>query len=76
MNYSSQMITFSVAVGRNGKLFMMAVYVGVTDCVKSKRSSRCGIDTDKLKKRWFDHEFIIVFTILMMVSCAAISLFS
>ena len=48
MNYSSQMITFSVAVGRNGKLFLMAMNVGIADGVKSKRCSRCSIDDDKL----------------------------
>ena len=63
-----QMITFSVAVGQNGKLFMMAENVGIADGVKSKRCSRCGIDNDKLQKRCFDHEFMSACTVLMIYS--------
>ena len=51
VNYSSQMITFSVAVGRNGKVVIMAMNIGVAEGVKSKRCSRCGIDNDELKKK-------------------------
>ena len=42
------MITFSVAVGRNGKLVIVAMNVGVAEGVKGKRCSRCSINDDKL----------------------------
>ena len=42
------MITFSVAVGRNGELVRVAMSVGVEEGVKGKRCSRCSVDDDKL----------------------------
>ena len=40
------MVTSSVAVGWNSKLFMMAIDVGVVEGVKSKRCSRCGFGVE------------------------------
>ena len=69
VNYSSQMITSSVAVGWNGKLPLLAKEIGVMESVKNKWCSRCIIWNNYLWRRWWCYCFWFFLFISVATIC-------